>query len=717
MLNQKSVLARLLANENIEVTQGNYPTAFFDVQKRELGLPNWKDMGKDIYDLLVGHEVGHALETPADFVEKMNARSIPHSYINVVEDIRIEKKMLARYPGLVGNFKRGYKELFFDRDLFEVVNKDIATLPFMDRLNIKSKGRDLVEVPFAADEVPYFNKAMAVNTFEDVIEVCAEILAWLKDKKEKQGEQGTTDGDTTIPDMLSTMQSQGADDGDDGDEEGQAQVSGDEQGDDGDEEGQAAGNEQGDDGDEETSGAPSKGAGGQVTDEELEGVASDEAYERNQSDLVESSNKIFAVGMNRDQFEILRIKYDEIAKGRDEKVALMGSPDYPTDAWNKFQADTKPIVNLMVKEFEMRKAAYRSIRARTSTKGSLDVNKLHAYKYNDQLFKQVTTLADGKNHGMIMLVDYSGSMSNVMTSVIRQTLTLIMFCKRVNIPFEVYGFTSFKSITSFNGNPGFKSEEAETIEKKIAAAAKGKTRFDLDDLNLFELFSSKMSKSTFETASKMFFWRTMNRSIHSNRESYGNTPLNAALMAMHYVISDFRKTFNVEKMNLVTLTDGASNPPYITYGDDFQRSEYMRPSAGAAKVQIEKKVVEVPLNNRAAATSVLIRSIAEMGVKTINYFVANRYDMYREFNRLDLGWDEQSQMRRKIVREGILVLDNISGYDRRFLVLDVTMWDVVEDLEFSDTATAAQIAKAFSKFSGSKKKSRVITQKFAEIVA
>ena len=74
-------------------------------------------------------------------------------------------------------------------------------------------------------------------------------------------------------------------------------------------------------------------------------------------------------------------------------------------------------------------------------------------------------------------------------------------------------------------------------------------------------------------------------------------------------------------------------------------------------------------------------------------------------------------MRRKIVREGILVLDNISGYDRRFLVLDVTMRDVVEDLEFSDTATAAQIAKAFSKFSGSKKKSRVITQKFAEIVA
>ncbi len=97
---------------------------------------------------------------------------------------------------------------------------------------------------------------------------------------------------------------------------------------------------------------------------------------------------------------------------------------------------------MTAKEFEMRKAAFRSVRARTSTKGSLDVNKLHAYKYDDQLFKQVTTLADGKNLGMMMLVDYSGSMSNVMPSVIRQTISLVLFCKRVNIPFEVYGFTS-----------------------------------------------------------------------------------------------------------------------------------------------------------------------------------------------------------------------------------------------------------------------------------
>jgi hypothetical protein len=45
-------------------------------------------MGKDVYDLFVGHEVGHALETPYegwhDSPEKL--QGCPRSYINVIED-------------------------------------------------------------------------------------------------------------------------------------------------------------------------------------------------------------------------------------------------------------------------------------------------------------------------------------------------------------------------------------------------------------------------------------------------------------------------------------------------------------------------------------------------------------------------------------------------------------------------------------------------------
>ena len=93
-------LPKLLAKENITIQHGNYKTAWFDIKNRILGLPVWEDMGKDVYDLLIGHEVGHALETPFegwhDSPEKLEG--CPRSYINVVEDARIERKVKARYP-------------------------------------------------------------------------------------------------------------------------------------------------------------------------------------------------------------------------------------------------------------------------------------------------------------------------------------------------------------------------------------------------------------------------------------------------------------------------------------------------------------------------------------------------------------------------------------------------------------------------------------------
>ena len=308
MLNQKSVLARLLANENITVDQGNHKTAFFDVEKRELGLPLWKDMSKDLYDLLVGHEVGHALETPVDFPEQIAALEIPHTYLNIVEDIRIEKKILAKYPGLVANFKRGYKEMFFDRDLFEIAGKDIGDMMFMDRLNIKAKGRDQVDVPFSAEEMPYVQKAMAVDTFEDVIRVCIELVAWLK--AQKKTEIQLKDG--------SAASDQSDDQQDGSEEKNEMQMSGEEAGEEaGEEEGEAdgkgkAGKEDDKEGPVGTSGADGKG---DTDDIELEEAETVEAFDRNQSSLIEKG-VVVAKGMSREMFNDLVVPYSEIAKNR-----------------------------------------------------------------------------------------------------------------------------------------------------------------------------------------------------------------------------------------------------------------------------------------------------------------------------------------------------------------------------------------------------------------
>ena len=100
----KTNLAKLLATENLVVEHANVETASFDVVNRVLTLPVW-EASEDVYDMLVGHEVGHALYTPN---EKIDA-DIPSSYVNVVEDARIERMIKSTYPGLIKSFCSGYK--------------------------------------------------------------------------------------------------------------------------------------------------------------------------------------------------------------------------------------------------------------------------------------------------------------------------------------------------------------------------------------------------------------------------------------------------------------------------------------------------------------------------------------------------------------------------------------------------------------------------------
>ena len=88
----------------------------------------------------------------------------------------------------------------------------------------------------------------------------------------------------------------------------------------------------------------------------------------------------------------------------------------------------------------MKKSASAYARATTSRTGVLNTSKLHTYKYNEDLFRKVTTLPEGKNHGLIFLLDWSGSMSHIMMDTVKQLINLVWFCKKVNIPFDVYAF-------------------------------------------------------------------------------------------------------------------------------------------------------------------------------------------------------------------------------------------------------------------------------------
>ena len=168
----KSTLARLLATENLLVEHKQVPTASFDVHKRLLTLPMWNRASDTVYDLLVGHEVGHALYTPDD--DTLDNLQCPKDYLNVTEDARIEKLMKRKYPGLAKDFYRGYQELN-DDDFFAIEDQDRETLSLIDRINLHYKIGAYALMPFNASETPLCAAVGDAETFEEAIAAAVAI--------------------------------------------------------------------------------------------------------------------------------------------------------------------------------------------------------------------------------------------------------------------------------------------------------------------------------------------------------------------------------------------------------------------------------------------------------------------------------------------------------------------------------------------------------------
>ena len=135
----------------------------------------------------------------------------------------------------------------------------------------------------------------------------------------------------------------------------------------------------------------------------------------------------------------------------------------------EFRKQSQKEVNYLVKEFECRKSADAYARAGQSKTGVLDTAKLHTYRYNEDIFKKVTVLPDGKNHGMLFLLDWSGSMANEILATVKQVLNLTAFCKKVQIPFEVYAFTNDWVIAkrAMSGDTGYIDYDYPGVEKNI----------------------------------------------------------------------------------------------------------------------------------------------------------------------------------------------------------------------------------------------------------
>lgn len=707
-MKQTSLLPKLLAKENVTIQHGNFKTAWFDIKNRVLGLPLWEDMHKDVYDLFVGHEVGHALETPFegwhDSPDKL--KGCPRSYINVVEDARIERKIQARYPGLVGSFNRGYNQLL-DREFFgDLTNIDWDKVKLIDKINLKTKLGTKLEVPFSDEERTFLVRSLNTSTFDEVLDLVRDILAWTKENQDElmqKPEPKTSEDQNNEEQNSEENDTPGHDDAEDSSEDTE-EASGD------------GGESEDTESEEKTEEVTVNAVEPEHTQDELDISITDTIFREKEKTLTMGDDKVqpvFIGDVNKDAIDKVVINYAKLKEARELHAKEYASDSsyssyYYEDEKPDFKTYLKSVkknVQVAVKEFEMRKAAYQYTRATTAKTGTINVNKLWSYKTNEDIFLTATNLANAKNHGMMLLIDMSGSMSGSMNQVMDQVMHLVMFCKATNIPFDVYGFTSTNRDVNYEWqkqNPGV---------------------VDLDNLSMPNICSSSLNKKDFIDSMEHMHKRATVRSSWGelcSYEEWGSTPLNQALMVSHHLVKKFKARHGIEKMNFITFTDGDANNISTYTRSDAE----IWPDRHNAVIQVDGTMIKTKTGSRIVTKSLLDNLSKKYNTNNIGFFMADDNHHWRQrlwilANSLNKHSEEYKKDANKEYRQNKCVtVDNVLGYNEYYLVKGGKNLETQED-DFSvkDDASNANIRTAFKKFAKSKKQNKVLMTKFGKAVA
>lgn len=663
----QDILAKLLATENITVIRNNVATASFDIQNRILTLPQWKKLTPEIEEMLILHEVGHALYTTVEGygVVHTDEKRYLQGYANILEDVRIEKKMKERYPGSRKSFNIGYTQLN-ERDFFGIKERtDLDELLLIDRINLYYKAGYSCGVTFNSEEYEFVQRADKTVTEDDVIKLAEDIWNYSKQKKAEEEEEG----------KKIILRGEGGDrvDGEFDDE--------------------------------------------YQEDLEPETMDSfDEALQKHQD--LNSRTYYLEPCFEYDKIDPI-IEYKTIL----EELSAAYNPEYLSilkQKANTFKTESNNIVNYLVKEFEMRKSASAHKRIKISKLGQLDVRKLYAYKLKDDIFKQVATVQEGKNHGMIFLLDWSGSMNNYMNETVEQVINLAMFCQKIKIPYQVFAFTD-----------GYDRQLSTFISVRDNINPDGIDR--IDNVTLLELFSDKMNIRDFNRMTELLLNAPWYR---SGKYQLNGTPLNHSLLYMANYIGDFIKKNNVEKMNLIVLTDGESNSlhrhDFAKTGKTLANGPTNIIENGQHKRVDATTILRDPITHKeyqftdvpAEQTSVILQLIKDRyAVRTTGFYVVSsslkpierfvRYNMVNEQQRYTRSIEIQSKLR----KDKAVILKDIPGRDEMYIILS-TNKIVDEELDnVSSDMTATQISKQLTKMFNTRKMSRVVLNSFIGIVA
>jgi len=707
LLESKSLLAKLMATENLVVEQRPVQTASFDVKNRILTLPILdKNISSALYDLFTGHEVGHALYTPIEGMLKVRELKINKDVANVVEDSRIERKIKYKYPGLKNSFAKAYKELM-EKDFFGVKGTDINKMNFLDRINLHCKGGAALRIQFNDEEVVLLNEVETTETYDDVIEVSKKIIDYMKKQIELE-EQKKAKAKAEHSDEQDEEDYEEVEFDDDGEslEQKEEQSASGDSGEDEDKEDSDKETEKG----QKASDQDGKDELDKKLDEQIRSHT-DEAFKKNEQQLFDTSisNIIYTNIPNLDYKQVNDFKV--IWKRYKEENFSISTPEFI-----KIRNESNKVVSYLVKEFELRKNADQLKRATVAKTGDLNMSKIYSYKFNEDIFKKVSVVPGGKSHGLVMFLDWSGSMCDHIGNTVKQLINLVLFCKKQNIPYEVYAFV----------------EDTDTKMSVARAAPKGNDLYT-KPYAAMNLLSSRMNSSEFTYACSALVHMS---GLGSTTRLYlpywmhmQGTPLNEAIIHAMSIVPEFQKQNKLQIVNTIFLTDGEghtlnryydplnmSGSHYGSYYSDY--TTHIKCDRLVIRDTVTKHEERIDLRERDSQTNALIRLLkARTKSNVVGFYVING----RDFNRKVYQWFPKQfnheEMKENFRKNQFTILEN-TGYDEYYILRSNSL-DTDDDSSFEvkENATFRGIASAFTKYNSGKHNSRVILNRFIGLIA
>ncbi len=796
--NQKDNLARLMATENLTIVHKAIPTAYFDVKNRVLACPTFKDdLSPALYDLFMGHEVGHALNTPYEGLHStISENRTLKGYLNVVEDVRIEKAIKNKYQGLRTSFFKAYDELI-KRNFFGVKDRDLNSLSLIDKINLITKCGSRVNITLSDEEQKFLDMAEACKTWEEVVECAQAIYDWSKEneKRDENDEQVTfqmpeeeelEDDEESEELEENPFDYEESDEEDEDEEEEPPQL-------------EQESDEESEETKEEESEIKVTGREGGKFEgryDEPEGAResiTEHFAHNNEDQFVDENARIETTIPLRErfkEFDIDGIKYDYKEVLQDWRDYMTGArelreieevknaKDYgEEDDWKirrcteqiearkhylklathykkYIQTKNKKIVAHMAKEFEMRQTAHRTAKAYTGTSGELDMNRLAKYQIVDDIFKRVTYIPDGKNHGLNVIVDWSGSISREVSDLLEQSLILAEFCRKVQIPFRVYLFSdAIKRADEYRS-----SGDGKLVE--ILSNEQTGREYNEMFIYLSSILVSRIhevitytwrnkEEALIEEYNRIFsgvqIWDNdayyNNRHIHDTQmypQNYrlGGTPLDQCLVGLRKFLPEFNHQYQIEKSILTVITDGYTHSSRFFDAGEREREDQkaqMGEDGWTARWNMKRSFLDPYINKSFTftdksdyrsgmeTTQNLLDWLSETcNVTVTGYFVFSKKSEFRNTAYELLGdgaYDQIDGMWRDMKKAGHVI--EVKGYNKLFLTSASTLGTSGED-ELDDEYIGAnknRVMAAFKRNQKGKTTSRFLTNEFIKEIA